>query len=473
MRLEPVPQQLQCQKQGIAEQVFLHWVLPTDGLPIFKRERGIEDDLIAGRDFLSVLMDLPALRKLETTTIYPKPPITLPTSIELEHYSATLRPIVRESRSTHFTSSMQNPTSDATVLIPTQSLGEVDTLEQQKPNNFNNRRLVSVSVSSSVAETHRIYSSRTSSTTETIKTMKMSPSNQFESDFFSSEDDHSFVAEANRHEFSIDEPEPITKNADTSIVEELPANVQAIPVIKKISDFEKTSELLKELSQEKLKDKLPPFHHTVIYHDNRNEQMAARSVSYSTVVQTVPEEVAASKWRNPSKLEKVKPTQNSMSDYSSKDYDVSLEKSIEESVWDTSETSTGEHMEPTEINWGMQQKPYMTKQKMPATYNSEENYEVDEAVSVQTNGKSHGVQPSPSTEDGLQKPTAKSKNGYVIEGRKERRYRVEERTSDGFIVGEFGIVNRDDGLLRGVRYTAEETINPKIIYDTLMKFLSL
>ncbi|GJQ81575.1 hypothetical protein Trydic_g9950 [Trypoxylus dichotomus] len=455
--------------------VCSHFILPTDGLPIIGQERGIEDDLIAGSDFLSVLMDLPALRGLETTTVHPKPSVTLPTSIELEHYSATLRPIVRESRSTHFTSSLRNPASDSAVLIPTQSLGEVSTLESQKPN-LSNRRLVSVSISSSVAETHRIYSPRTSSTTETMKKMKISPNDNFESDFFSSEDDRSFVAEANRHEFSVDEPEPITKNADTSsIVEELPANVQAIPVIKKISDFEKTSELLKELSQEKLKDKLPPFHHTVIYHDDRNEQMAARSVSYSTVIQTVPEDVPGKKWRDPNRSEEAKPTQNSMSDYKSKDYDVSLEKSRAEPIWDSSETSTGEHAEPTEINWGMQQKPYMTKQNMPAAIYTqpEENYEVDEAVSVQTNGKSHGVQLGLSTEESLQKPTAKSKNGYVIEGRKERRYRVEERTPDGFIVGEFGIVNRDDGLLRGVRYTAEETINPKIIYDTLMKFLSL
>ncbi|KAI4458025.1 thada/death receptor interacting protein [Holotrichia oblita] len=286
--------------------------------------------------------------------------------------------------------------------------------------------------------------------------------------------EQSFVAEANRQEFGIEESEPIIKNTDTSIIEELPANVQAIPVIKKLSDFEKTSSLLKELSKEKLKDKLPPFHHTVIYHDSRNEKMAPRSLSYSTVIQTVPEGISVKNWKNPSNPEEEKPTQNSMFEYNSKDYDLSLEKSQEESKWENLETSTKEHIEPTEINWGMQQRSYIVKQNMAGTYsNPEENYEVDEAVSVQTNGKIHGIQPSQTTGEEIQKPTAKSKNGYVIEGRKERRYRVEERTSDGFIVGEFGIVNRDDGLLRGVRYTAEETINPKIIYDTLMKFLSL
>ncbi|KAI4458028.1 aspartic peptidase domain superfamily [Holotrichia oblita] len=424
-------------------------VFPTDGLPIFKRERGIKDDLIAGKDFLNVLMDVPALRKTEMTTIPPQPLVTLPTSIQLENYSATSKTVSRETRSTQFTSSILKPASYE--VNPTQPLNKHSTLGAYKTSDMDNRRLVSVSISSSVSETHRIYSPRTSSTTEMMA-----------------------VLPTNRQEFGIEESEPIIKNTDTSIIEELPANVQAIPVIKKLSDFEKTSSLLKELSKEKLKDKLPPFHHTVIYHDSRNEKMAPRSLSYSTVIQTVPEGISVKNWKNPSNPEEEKPTQNSMFEYNSKDYDLSLEKSQEESKWENLETSTKEHIEPTEINWGMQQRSYIVKQNMAGTYsNPEENYEVDEAVSVQTNGKIHGIQPSQTTGEEIQKPTAKSKNGYVIEGRKERRYRVEERTSDGFIVGEFGIVNRDDGLLRGVRYTAEETINPKIIYDTLMKFLSL
>lgn len=444
--------------------------MPTDGLPIFKRERGIKDDLIAGKDFLNVLMDLPALQKLETTTTPPQPLVTLPTSIQLENYSGTSKSVTRETRSTQFTSSIRKPASY--VVIPTQPLSELSTLGVHKTSDFNNRRLVSVSISSSVSETHRIHPSRTGSTTEMIT--KMLPSNSYESDFFSSEGEQSFVAEANRQEFGVEELEPIIKNTDISVIEELPANVQSIPTIKKLSDFEKTSSLLKELSKEKLKDKLPPFHHTVIYHDSRNEKMAPRSVSYSTVIQTVPEGIAIKDWKNPSNPVEEKPTQNSMFEYNSKDYDLIPEKGKEESNWENLETSTEEHIEPTEINWGMQQRSYLVKQNMAGAYSHpEENYEVDETVSVQTNGKIHGIQPSQTTGEDIQKPTAKSKNGYVIEGRKERRYRVEERTSDGFIVGEFGIVNRDDGLLRGVRYTAEETINPKIIYDTLMKFLSL
>ncbi|XP_034245085.1 MAGE-like protein 2 [Thrips palmi] len=66
-----------------------------------------------------------------------------------------------------------------------------------------------------------------------------------------------------------------------------------------------------------------------------------------------------------------------------------------------------------------------------------------------------------------------SPSGYVVEGRNYRKYRVEEKTPDGFIVGEYGVVSHQDGSLRGVRYTADSTINPRLIYDALVKFLSL
>lgn len=94
----------------------------------------------------------------------------------------------------------------------------------------------------------------------------------------------------------------------------------------------------------------------------------------------------------------------------------------------------------------------------------EQNYEVDESISVMTNGRTHGVQDK--NDDG-------QKVGYVVESKNFRKYRVEERTPDGFIVGEYGVVSHDDGSLRGVRYTADSTTNPRLIYDALMKFLSL
>ncbi|XP_062540379.1 uncharacterized protein LOC134208449 [Armigeres subalbatus] len=69
--------------------------------------------------------------------------------------------------------------------------------------------------------------------------------------------------------------------------------------------------------------------------------------------------------------------------------------------------------------------------------------------------------------------TDDSKVGYVVEGRNYRKYRVEEKTPDGFIVGEYGVLSHNDGNLRGVRYTADSDINPRLIYDALIKFLSL
>ncbi|XP_047994260.1 uncharacterized protein LOC125232577 [Leguminivora glycinivorella] len=98
----------------------------------------------------------------------------------------------------------------------------------------------------------------------------------------------------------------------------------------------------------------------------------------------------------------------------------------------------------------------------------EKNYEVDEKDSVLTDGQAHGVQ-----EGGQECKDDSCKVGYVVEGRQYRKYRVEERTADGFIVGEYGVVRNEDGALRGVRYTADGDASPRLIYDALMKFLQL
>ncbi|KAL0831298.1 hypothetical protein ABMA28_002136 [Loxostege sticticalis] len=101
--------------------------------------------------------------------------------------------------------------------------------------------------------------------------------------------------------------------------------------------------------------------------------------------------------------------------------------------------------------------------------NPEQNYEIDESISVMTDGRSHSVQES-TTEKCKQD---NCKVGYVVEGRQYKKYRVEERTPDGFIVGEYGVVRNEDGALRGVRYTADSDASPRLIYDALMKFLQL
>ncbi|XP_076239107.1 uncharacterized protein LOC143182163 [Calliopsis andreniformis] len=103
----------------------------------------------------------------------------------------------------------------------------------------------------------------------------------------------------------------------------------------------------------------------------------------------------------------------------------------------------------------------------------EQNYEVDESISVRSNGNVHDPQMMLTESSNASEVEDGHKVGYVVEGRNYRKYRVEERTPDGFIVGEYGVVSHDDGSLRGVRYTADGTINPRLIYDALMKFLAL
>lgn len=135
----------------------------------------------------------------------------------------------------------------------------------------------------------------------------------------------------------------------------------------------------------------------------------------------------------------------------------------------------------------------------------EQNYEVDESVSVMTNGRAHGIQTttpnvSEKNENNHKINTTPlhvthddAKFGVVFEGRDFRKYKVEEKTDDGFIVGyaylfplnihsyslffsysEYGYLSNTDGSpIFGVRYTADSNINPQLIYDALLKFLKL
>ena len=43
-----------------------------------------------------------------------------------------------------------------------------------------------------------------------------------------------------------------------------------------------------------------------------------------------------------------------------------------------------------------------------------------------------------------------------------------------FFFREYGLLNNNDGSpIQGVRYTADSNINPSLIYEALLKFLSL
>lgn len=114
----------------------------------------------------------------------------------------------------------------------------------------------------------------------------------------------------------------------------------------------------------------------------------------------------------------------------------------------------------------------------------EENYEVSEVDNVRSNGRIHGIQSTSTTASTTTEKTVeisdeakaeadRRKSSYVVESRNYKKYRVEEETSDGFIVGEYGVFSHNDGSMRGVRYTAESSINPRLIYHALLKFLSL
>lgn len=94
-------------------------------------------------------------------------------------------------------------------------------------------------------------------------------------------------------------------------------------------------------------------------------------------------------------------------------------------------------------------KPPSVTQHFQSTPMPEQNYEVDESVSLMTNGRAHGVQSTTAriNPHAVDDPSANlpsniphdqeqdAKFGYVVEGRNFRKYRVEEKTADGFIVG--------------------------------------
>jgi hypothetical protein len=129
------------------------------------------------------------------------------------------------------------------------------------------------------------------------------------------------------------------------------------------------------------------------------------------------------------------------------------------------ETPTAEPVQGTQIHINHQQKfndtitsnyqhfqQFIQKNLKPAGMMSshyqstpmpEQNYEVDESVSLMTNGRAHGVQSTTSRASSHEEKSANlppeneqdAKFGYVVEGRNFRKYRVEEKTADGFIVG--------------------------------------
>lgn len=60
---------------------------------------------------------------------------------------------------------------------------------------------------------------------------------------------------------------------------------------------------------------------------------------------------------------------------------------------------------------------------------------------------------------------------YSVDDGNLKRFRYEEKTPEGAIVGEFGF--HKNGVIRGVRYAAEPGVHPKVLYEALVKFFSL
>lgn len=111
----------------------------------------------------------------------------------------------------------------------------------------------------------------------------------------------------------------------------------------------------------------------------------------------------------------------------------------------------------------IQKSPSATSTHYQSTPMPEQNYEVDESVSLMTNGRAHGVQSTTpkvnshvseekneNHHHGISSPQQQppspsplhvthhdqdAKFGVVFEGRDFRKYKVEEKTADGFIVG--------------------------------------
>ncbi|XP_044258590.1 uncharacterized protein LOC123007384 [Tribolium madens] len=408
--------------------------MATEGLPLMRQERGADDrGLLTGADFLSVFMSSSLHQDyLETTTSTTPEPTTWQSNTIDSSYT-------RATRSTSLLTSppLAQSTEESSFYDTTLSAQ----LRKLEPSSDSSGVVVAVSVSSSVGRT-LINKEATEETTTTVEP---------DQNFVASEEHPSIVAEANKSEFSVEESEPITTNSETrDFVQGYPASVQPLPN--------------PHLRQNWEKNKLHPIHQTVIYHNNPRDPNRARSVSYSTVIQSVPHPQADKDWEN--------------------DKHERHERHFESSFGNNFHNE-GEKVKfndtngfTTERNWEIQEKPY-TPPRLPTVYGKpEQNYEVDESASVMTNGRIHGIQPSPTLPSKEEVKESKKtddnqKVGYVVEGRNYRKYRVEERTSDGFIVGEYGVVSHDDGSLRGVRYTADGTISPRLIYDALMKFLSL
>lgn len=441
------------------------------GHPYRRRQLDANKDILSGVDFLSVLMDSSAGR----TT--PNPSQT--TVIEIKDYVVNVdsKNHVHPYRST-------SPIAQTTTEHLAVSDRIIDSSDRA-----NNGVILAVRISSSVGKAPQEPVARTNNNLDENITSELTtflPMTDITSRNFVAEELPTIVAKVSKSELTVEESEPITKNNPSSIEYEegYPAKVEPLPS----HSYDPTADFL---NQDFTKSTKQPIHHTVIYHDQAEDTKGpARSISYSSIVQALPQiPVETDKSVQHERRERnyhgaqVSFINNFSHNTENRKNETQPQQAEHISTYSPRTTPVTEAWQmstktvTTERNWESQEKPYVPPspkpQQLPKVYGrAEQNYEVDEAVSVETNGRVHGVQPSmPPRSD--KKHDDNQKVGYVVEGRNYRKYRVEERTVDGFIVGEYGVVSHDDGSLRGVRYTADGTINPRLISEALMKFLSL
>ncbi|KAL1505993.1 hypothetical protein ABEB36_005431 [Hypothenemus hampei] len=396
--------------------------MATEGLPLSRRVRGAEDyeDILAGNEFLSVFLEstLHRLRK-ETTTAQED---TLDT--------ITTEPYMRETRQANYFESQELPSSTENQVSPNN-------------NDSSNSVVIAVHVSSSVDSQINKFNSLSGRNVNSAPEI-------VEQNVITSEDRPALVANNEKSELNVEEPSTITKNHNeggnsesTVGLNTLPTNLQFRP---------------RSFSNSQSNHVPTPFHHSLIYHDSPSQPGQPRSVSYSTIIQDIQPST-----QDQSALDRKERNYETVPDYRNS-YDMDNKPKT------PGATSTSTTPSP----WPKSEPSSTIRSSLNVYGRPEQNYEVDEAVSVVTNGRTHGVQrQQPTKISSQQKNDKDQKVGYVVEGRNYRKYRVEERTPDGFIVGEYGVVSHDDGSLRGVRYTADGTINPRLIYDALMKFLAL
>lgn len=405
---------------------------------------------------------------------------------------------------------------NSTVISKSQKVGKLD-------NKILDRKVIGVSVTSSVEATPykiriehhpirnsvKLNSPIPSSTTSSSSIFTSSTSTveiPNVTSRFVTEDLGNIVSESNRSEFSVDEgsaqtvwqepsvitSKPYTGNEKSTALEEnsdvndsATSGSSSIPV--EVHDYQITSKQVAELiggSRAHYQGRKVSRHYDGSFYDNNSpssrrhhnepiDTIHHKTYSEPEKVYSEPAKVygePAKIYSEPSKVygEPAKVYSEPARIYSEPEKIYSEPARIYSEPAKIYSEPAKVYSEPSKIYDSNGQPPVNSQSMEPV----EQNYEVDEAVSVGSNGNVHGPQPvtvatnKADSEDGR-------KVGYVVEGRNYRKYRVEERTPDGFIVGEYGVVSHDDGSLRGVRYTADGTINPRLIYDALMKFLAL